>query len=555
MTATLRLAVDRSRLTSNVSLNRYPRPKVGFIKQQSNRRHTPADLSKLKEGEGGGRNNYLNDGVFADAKYDRLTPELGEEWRAAGITCGLPAGEVNGTIESAKRAGESAVYAPAGARYSNTDTGNGQYFATANEHKVLYDHTRKRWFLFKGHHWELDRKGEVDQLALETVHERQHQAVGKESFAYKFAFRSLSSASRRSLLYCAQSEPPISITGDEWDTDPMLIGVKNGVVDLRTGQRRDGTPQDYITKTVPVAFDKAAPRDKWIDFLASLFPDNPEIPPYMKRVVGYTLTGDTSERCFWVWHGVGANGKTTLLEALSAMFGPDFCWNMPFPSAKWSDALSEYQKAELAGTRFVKTSELSQQKELNSELIKSLTGNESINARRVRERPFNFKPEAKFFMAVNDPPVIEDTSAGMWDRVKVVPFNQRFTVDRTIAPGLLTQLPGILAWAVEGCVEWQRDGLLHPDCVVHATQEYQHESDPFQGFIDEHCTTGTLCSVGAAELYQSFKKLGVFEMSQTSFGKRVATIEGVRKFRSGNAHRYHGIGLLDNRHDAEGDHA
>ena len=229
-------------------------------------------------------------------------------------------GEVETIARSASKyeKGESIAASIAGARYSNTDTGNAQHFRDMYADKLRYDHTRRQWFMFNGHYWRPDRKGEVDQMALESVHERQRKAIGNEADA-KWAANSLSSARRSALLNCAQSEPPLSITGDEWDRNPMLLGVPNGVINLRTGERRKGNQEDFITKTSPVAFDKDAPRDKWMNFLATVFADNPEMPPYMKRVVGYTLTGDTSERCFWVLHGIGANGKTTLLEALTLM--------------------------------------------------------------------------------------------------------------------------------------------------------------------------------------------------------------------------------------------
>ena len=227
------------------------------------------------------------------------------------------------------------------------------------------------------------------------------------------------------------------------------------------------------------------------------------------------------------------------------MFGSDFCWSMPFPSASWSDAISEYQRAELVGRRFVTTSELSKQKELNAELVKSLTGSDRINARRVRERPINFVPMAKFFLAVNDPPVIEDTSVGMWRRVKLVPFLQSFAVNPNFGASLLAELPGILTWAVEGCVEWQRDGIQHPECVVAATAEYQEDSDPFRRFVNEQCVMGADCSAGATELHKKFQGWSEFEMSQRAFGKRLRQLPGVRANETRTGTRYQGIGVRD----------
>ena len=264
------------------------------------------------------------------------------------------------------------------------------------------------------------------------------------------------------------------MAGDEWDPDPWGLGVKNGVVTLDTGTLRDGRAEDFITKVALITFDVGADCPRWLQILDEIFADNPELVAYMKRVAGYILTGITTEQCFFVLHGVGANGKTTFIETLRHVLGHDFCWSMPFPSASWSDSISEYQRAELVGRRLVVTSELSRQKELNAELVKSLTGSDRINARRVRERPFTFTPTAKFVLAVNDPPVIEDTSVGMWRRVKLIPFLQSFdTPDMTLGDALRAEAPGILTWAVEGCLEWQKGGLQPPECVEIATAEYR----------------------------------------------------------------------------------
>ena len=352
------------------------------------------------------------------------------------------------------------------------------------------------------------------------------------------------------MLHLARSENPLAVAGDEWDLNPWLLGVRGGVIDLQTGVLRDGCADDFITKVAPVAFNAGADCPRWRQFLAEIFSDNPELVPYMKRVAGYILTGITVEQCFFVLHGVGANGKTTFIETLRHVLGHDFCWSMPFPSASWSDNISEYQRAELVGRRLVVTSELSKQKELNAELVKSLTGSDRINARRVRERPFTFTPTAKFVLAVNDPPVIEDTSVGMWRRVKLIQFLQSFdTPDMTLGDALRAEAPGILTWAVEGCLEWQRDGLQHPECVAIATAEYRQESDPFQNFIAECCLTGAHCSIGATALFEKFSSWTPDAgMSQKAFGKRIRSLQNVEIQRDRAGVNYRGLGLL-----AEGD--
>ena len=507
-------------------------------------RQTPDVLQGMSEGDG--RNNYLNEGVFVDARDGRLTPERKPEWRNAALASGLSLSEVDATLRSATEAGDQAKQP-----FSLSDTGNAQHFASMYADVLRHDHRQNVWFLFERqrHHWDADATGGVDRLALAAIRERQRAAVGNEA-ASKWAARSLSRSARENLLRLARSENPLAMAGDEWDRDPCALPVRNGVVDLVTGTLRDGRADDFITKVAPVTFDADADCPRWLQFLDEIFADNHELVAYMQRVAGYILTGITTEQCFFVLQGVGANGKTTFIETLRHVLGHDFCWSMPFPSASWSDSISEYQRAELVGRRLVVTSELSRQKELNAELVKSLTGSDRINARRVRERPFTFTPTAKFVLAVNDPPVIEDTSIGMWRRVKLVPFLQSFdTPDTTLGDALRAEAPGILTWAVEGCLEWQKGGLQHPECVAIATAEYRQESDPFQNFIAECCLTGAHCSIGATALFEKFSSWTPDAgMSQKAFGKRIRSLQNVEIQRDRAGVKYRGLGLL-----AEGD--
>ena len=247
-------------------------------------RPTPEGLAHLAKG----RNNFLNDGVFRDARDGRLTPEREEEWRTAARASGLPHRDVDATIRSASEAGRITHRKDP---FSLSDTGNAQFFARMYAEKLRYDHARKASYIFEKDHWTQDRCGRVDQLALEAIHARQHAAVGNEA-ATKWGLRSLSRPSRDNLLRLARSEPPLSITGDQWDENPWLIGVKGGVVDLLTGEPRDGHPDDLITKVAPVAFNPDAQAPRWIQFLEDVFQDNPDLVP-----LHATRHGLCADRC------------------------------------------------------------------------------------------------------------------------------------------------------------------------------------------------------------------------------------------------------------------
>jgi putative DNA primase/helicase len=391
--------------------------------------------------------------------------------------------------------------------------------------------------VFDTHHWLRDRTEHVDRLALDAIRERQRLALEITDDADKkkhvrFALDSESRARRDNLVRLARKIERIAITGDEWDTNPWMLGVQNGVVDLQSGRLRAGEATDFITKVAPVAFDPTARCPRWDRFMEEVFPGRPELGDYLQRVFGYALTGITSEQVFWILYGEGANGKSTMVEALMRdVLGSAYAWTMPFPTATWSDSMTEYQRASLVGQRLVRASEVSRREHLNEKLIKSLTGGEEVNARHPYGKPFQFTPVAKIVLLVNDKPVISDPSHGMWRRVKLVPFLRKFEgaeVDTSLTDTLTAEAEGILAWAVRGCLDWQRDGLRHPDIVQSETAKYQNESDVLSEFIAERCVEGPDAKVGAQAIFDEYRRwcddrrlADADRLSQKGFGVRL----------------------------------
>jgi putative DNA primase/helicase len=201
---------------------------------------------------------------------------------------------------------------------------------------------------------------------------------------------------------------------------------------------------------------------------------------------------------------------------------------MPFPTATWTTTASEYQRAELPGRRLIQASEVREQGQLHEDFIKSLTGSDTVNARKVYARPFTFKPVGKFWLRCNDRPVIKDLTHSMWRRVKLIPFNQTFNVDPTLLPTLMSELPGIFNWAIEGCRQWRREGLCEPSCVAAATADYRDASDVLSEFLAEKCDIVPGCSVGGKELFAAYQSWEAGRgtandqrLSQKAFGLRI----------------------------------
>lgn len=445
-----------------------------------------------------------------------------------------------------------ARYEPEQKDFPLTDTGNAEFFAGIQSGLVRYDHGRRAWFEFDDH-WTRDPIEHVDHLALNAIRARQATALkiddaDRRKAALRFTTGSESRARRESLIRLARQLPDLAVSGDDWDTEDLLLGVGNGVVDLETGELRCGRPEDNITRVSPVDFDPSAKCPRWRRFIQEIFSGEQDLVDYIQRVLGYALTGQTTEQVFWILWGEGANGKSTLMECfMNHVLGQDYAWTMPFPTSGWTNAMSEYQKASLVGQRLVAASEVAHGGQLNEELIKSLTGGDTINARHPYGRPFQFAPKAKIFLRVNDKPAIRDESHGMWRRVKLVPFTRTFGVDTTLADTLASEASGILTWAVRGCLNWQRDGLGHPGVVDEATSEYQHDSDTLSRFVDECCLLGDEHKVGAQDLYRGYQSWcresdipPVDQFTQKAFGTRLR-----QRFRAkdGRTVTYWGLGL------------
>jgi len=373
-----------------------------------------------------------------------------------------------------------------------TDSGNADYFERETDGTVAFDHTAKCWYEFDGHHWRRDTLQRVHERCVEAMRARQHEALMlADPDARKAALRfALQSEERRRVMDClalAQSRRSIAVDASTWDRDPMLFAVQNGVIDLARGALRPGMRQDRITTVSPVVYDPEARAPRFEQFLGELFrADSSSIAEYLKRVLGYCLTGLTSEQAFWVWWGSGSNGKSTLIALLRSILGP-YSWTMPFPVASWTDALSDYQKAELPGRRLVAASEVRGRAPLHEDLLKSLSGGDEVNARRAYGHPFTFTPVCKVVLICNERPVVRDTTHSMWRRLRLVPFLETFAPDEALADELAGEAAGILNVLVQGCRDWQREGFKTPESVHAATAQYREESDPLADFIAEQC--------------------------------------------------------------------
>jgi putative DNA primase/helicase len=215
-----------------------------------------------------------------------------------------------------------------------TDVGNAELFAVLFRDQLRFDHAHQRWLIYRKHWWEPDSDGELMRRTKQAVRSRLKNSanIGEDERRKKEVEWALASESRsrlEAMAFLARSVKPLADDGSDWDTDRWLLGVANGVVDLRTATLRDGRPDERITLHTNIAFDTQSKCPRWDRFLTQVFDGNAELISYVHRAVGYSLTGQTSEQCFFCCHGDGANGKSTFLNAIRYVLGGYAC-NLPF---------------------------------------------------------------------------------------------------------------------------------------------------------------------------------------------------------------------------------
>ena len=443
--------------------------------------------------------------------------------------------------------------------YLCTDSGNAERLADRHGANLRYCYPWGKWLVYDGTRWRVDDKGAVVRLAKDTargIFEEAKEAPDDETAKRlgKWATSSLSESKLRSMISLAQSEPGIPVLPEEMDVSKDLLNVLNGTIDLRTGELREHRRGDLITKLAPVEYDPHADAPTWAGFLERALPAE-ELRTFVQRATGYSATGDTSEQCLFIHHGVGANGKSTSQEAIATALG-DYAMRAPTEMlmAKRPGGVPN-DVARLRGARFVVASETEEGRRLAESLVKDLTGQDTVTARFMKAEWFDFKPTHKLHLSTNHKPEIRGTDVAMWRRIRLVPWTVTIPPaeqDKHLLEKLRSELPGILAWIVRGCVEWRRGGLNAPEEVRKATSAYRAEMDVLAAFLEDCCILRPGTSALATPLYITYKEWcesnGEHIEKQRRFGMRL-TERGLQRAKVGGVYKWHGIGL---RHSGAG---
>jgi putative DNA primase/helicase len=444
------------------------------------------------------------------------------------------------------------------------DDGNGHRLLARHGHDLRFSAPENAWYVWGENRWVQDRTKEVFRRAVDTLdatYAAGYAAGGQKGEALcNHAGRSKQLNRVRAMIEFAGAERDLVLTPDQFDNHPMLLNCANGVVDLTTGELKPHDRALLMTKLAPVGYSETARCPRWLAFLDRIFGGDAELVAYVQRAIGYTLTGDTREQCLHLLHGAGQNGKSTFLELLGTMLGP-YAMSVDFSTFLERPATGAAREdlARLRGARFVRSSESGEGKRFNEVLIKSLTGNEVITARFLYQATFEFTPTFKLWFAANHKPVIRGTDYAIWRRMRLIPFTVTIPEeerDADLTAKLRTELPGILAWAVQGCLEWRHSGLNPPASVVAATTEYRSESDVLGAFLEECTTTDAGEQVLFKDLYAAYgawcRDGNEHSMTATMLGRRLEE-RGFTNVRGGHGAKYRrGLRLRDTARSTSG---
>lgn len=392
--------------------------------------------------------------------------------------------------------------------YTCDDIGNAERFWVRHKDRTRWT-AGHGWLVFDGRRWLRADSKQIETLAIRCVEdipkEVPHADETQKEQLWKWAKKSRSLASMRAMTELAAAMPRMTLPGDAFDRVKHMITVANGSIDLRTGKLVPHNPEHLATRMTNVKYDPAATCPEWDRFVSQVMAGDEDLIAFLRRAVGYSLTGDCREECLFLNHGHGSNGKSTFLEVIRAVVG-EYSASASFDTfMQKSNESIRNDIARLAGVRYVTASETESNARLSEATVKQVTGRDRLTARFLRMEHFEFDPQFKVWMSVNHLPSVRASDHGMWRRIRLIPWKVQFSPpDKQLRDRLMNELPGILAWAVQGAVEWHASGLRPPAAVVDETMKYRKDEDLIGTFIDEVADTYPSAEVEFSDLFVAF---------------------------------------------------
>jgi putative DNA primase/helicase len=425
-----------------------------------------------------------------------------------------------------------------------SDDALAQVFTERYGEDLRYTAAWGRWSLWNGHVWKTDDTRKVLDLAREICREESRSCQDAKLARHVASSRTIAAVER--LAQADHGHHAAKV--DQWDAGPWILNTPGGVVDLKTGRLRPALREDYCTKTTAVAPGGDCPR--WRAFLSRITNGDRELEAFLQRMCGYALTGVTQEQAMFFAYGTGANGKSKFVEAISGAMG-DYARVAPIET--FIDSKNQNHPTDLAGlqgARLVTAIETEEGRRWSESKVKTLTGGDRIPARFMRQDFFEYTPQFKLVVAGNHKPGLRTVDEAMRRRFNLLPFSVTIPLgerEGKLGEILKTEWPGILQWAIEGCLSWQRMGLNPPPSVTSATKEYFTEEDSLARWLEERTERRVAAWESATALFHDWKAWaesnGEFAGSQKRFSLNLANRE-YKPDRKNKARGFDGITLL-----------
>ncbi|HUT58123.1 MAG TPA: phage/plasmid primase, P4 family, partial [Phycisphaerae bacterium] len=483
------------------------------------------ELNALRAATEGNRNETLNTAAFnlgtlvGGGHLNRQ--EVEQALQPAAEAVGLEPEEVKATVRSGLEAGirqprdipdrrpPTAVPDLPAHRFRLDLYGNADRFMHLFGQDVLWCEAKGQWLVWDGRIWNPDAVRGVSclaELAMRAILKEAANANDDETT--QWAVRCNQKAqSRREMIDVVKHRVAVRI--DQFDQNPWLLGVGNGVIDLKTGRLLPHAREQMITRLCPSTHDPDALCPRWEQFLREIMNGDAEMIACLQRMAGYFLTGDISVQILPIFYGPGGNGKNVFLDTLMGIMGPHAA---EAPEGLLTARITDEHPTEIAdlyGKRLVVASETEEGRRMRIGLVKKLTGNRYLKGRFMRQDYFQFERTHKTVLVTNNRPVVTETSNAVWRRLRLISFTVTIPEekqDKHLTERLVAEWPGILAWAVRGCLDWQKRqcDLALPNTVQDATEEYRNDSDAIGDFLQERCTVAGDLKVSRSSLYQAF---------------------------------------------------
>jgi putative DNA primase/helicase len=421
---------------------------------------------------------------------------------------------------------------------------------------LRFDVDRKSFRVFNGQCWAEDNTGQANRWAKRVARHTPTLFLMEDQREIANAKRRMESAAGiAAILTLAKTEPGMVVTADDLDQNDYLLNVANGTINLRTGALGPFDRSDLLTKQISTAFDATAKAPLWEKFLNRIMAGDTQLIGYLQRVAGLCLTGDISVQELWIFHGSGANGKSVFVETIMEMLG-EYASTAP-DSLLIARTHAEHptEIANLLGLRVVVASETEDGGKLRLQLVKKLTGDSVLKGRFMRCDFFQFRRTHKTILVTNNKPRVSESTEAAWRRIRLIPFDVVIPPeerDEKLLVKLRNEWPGILAWAVQGCLDWQRNGMRPPDKVLAATDDYRNEADPLGDYINDNLTIAAAVRVGRADVWNDYQswavKIGEKDhLDRSQLYERIRRLEGVEDgvWKSAGTHTrgFVGVGL------------